>query len=235
MRPYVIINDVPSYTVTGLLVQSLPPITKADVRIKTEEIDGRDGDIVTPLGYSAYDKTMTIGLYGDYNVDEVISYLTQDGNIVYSNEADKYYKMACYEQVDYQRLCRFKTAEVSYHVQPFKYDYLQQYYEKSNSNKRGFEVDLINKGNVVSKPVITLRGSGIIRLYINGVMTIIITLNDQTVTFNRDGNAVDSSGNFLNRKVVGDLTKIVLNKGTNNISVRGNVSYFKIEDFSRWL
>lgn len=236
MRPYIIINGVSSKTINGLLIQSLPPITKPQMRTTTEEIAGRDGDIVTTTGYKAYDKTLSVGLYGNYNVDEVIDYLTQSGEIVFSNELDKYYKFAAYSSVDYEKLCRFKTAEVQYHVQPFKYDYLARTYEANNSNTRGVAVDLENKGNTISKPVITITGTGIIRLYINNVMILVARLGtNQTVILGRDGNATDLRGNFLNRSIEGDIMKIIFERGYNNLSLRGNVSYFKVEDYSRWL
>ena len=89
MRNYIILNGVNSNTITGLLISTLPPIKKPKIRTQTEEIDGRDGDIVTKLGYSAYDKEIEIGLYGNYDTDEVIEYFNSEGTIVFSNEADK--------------------------------------------------------------------------------------------------------------------------------------------------
>ena len=74
MIPYIIINGVSSKNINGLLIQSLPPISKPRIRTSIEEIDGRDGDVVTTLGYAAYDKAITIGLKGDYNVDDVIEF-----------------------------------------------------------------------------------------------------------------------------------------------------------------
>lgn len=118
---YVILNGVKSTTIKGLLIQSLPPISKPLMRTQIEEIDGKDGDIVTNLGYSAYDKEITIGLYGDYDVDEVISFFNGSGTVIFSNEHDKYYYYQIIEQIDYERLIRFKTATVTFHVQPFKY------------------------------------------------------------------------------------------------------------------
>ena len=91
MRNYVIINGVNSLTINGLAIKELPPISKPLMRATREEIDGRDGDIITNLGYSAYDKTMEIGLFGNYDVNEVIEYFNQDGTIIFSDESDKYY------------------------------------------------------------------------------------------------------------------------------------------------
>ena len=121
MRNYIILNGVNSNTITGLLISTLPPITKPKIRTQTEEIDGRDGDIVTKLGYSAYDKEIQIGLYGNFNINEVIAYFNTEGTIVFSNEADKYYNYQILDQIDYEKLIRFKTAKVKMHVQPFKY------------------------------------------------------------------------------------------------------------------
>ena len=118
---YVILNGVKSTTIKGLLIQSLPPISKPLMRTSVEEIDGRDGDIVTKLGYSAYNKPMSIGLFGDYNVDEVIQFFSTEGTVIFSNEPDKYYNYEIIDQIDFERLIRFKTATVTFHVQPFKY------------------------------------------------------------------------------------------------------------------
>lgn len=236
MRPYVIINGVSSNTINGLLVQSLPPISKPQLRTTIEEIAGRDGDIVTTTGFKAYDKTMSVGLYGDYDVDEIIDYLSQSGEIVYSNEPDKYYNFACYAKADYERLIRFKTANITYHIQPFKYDNEEKLIDLNNNDSRGLKVTVLNKGNIKSNPTITLTGSGIIRLYINDIMVLILRLTGlTTVTLGTDGNARDVNGVFLNRQVEGDLSNLLLEKGANVISLRGNVTNFKMKDFSRWL
>ena len=64
---YIILNEKKSTLIQGLLISELPPISKPLMRTSIEEVDGRDGDIVTKLGYSAYDKTIDLGLYGDYD------------------------------------------------------------------------------------------------------------------------------------------------------------------------
>lgn len=117
---YIVLNGKSSKLIGGLMIQTLPPISKPLVRTEIEEIDGRDGDIVTKLGYSAYSKTFQIGLHGDYDVDEVIRYFDSEGIVTFSNELDKYYRYQIFEQIDFERLIRYKTAEVTMHVQPFK-------------------------------------------------------------------------------------------------------------------
>ena len=121
MRNYIILNDQNSNDISGLLIQSLAPISKPLMRTEIEEIDGRDGDITTKLGYSAYDKQITIGLFGNYDVDQVIAFFNSEGTAIFSNEPDKYYNYQIVDQIDFERLVRYKTATVTMHCQPFKY------------------------------------------------------------------------------------------------------------------
>ena len=133
---YCILNGYKSTLIKGLLIQSLPPISKPLMRTTVEEIDGRDGDIVTELGYAAYDKIMTIGLFGDYDIDEVIAFFTSEGTVIFSNEPDKFYKYKIYGQIDFEKLIRFKTAKVTFHVQPFKFSAVDDTFTVSKNQMR---------------------------------------------------------------------------------------------------
>lgn len=121
MEEHITLNGMDSTLIKGLLISSLPPITKPAQRTNIEEIDGRDGDIVTKLGYSAYDKKMTIGLFGDFNIDDIIQYFDSEGTVIFSNEPDKFYRYQILNQIDFDKLLRFRTATVVFHVQPFKF------------------------------------------------------------------------------------------------------------------
>ena len=120
MFPYIILNGVSSKTINGLLIQNLPPISKPQMRTNIEEIDGRDGDIVTDLGYAAYDKTFDIGITDKSVVNQVIGFLNSEGTVTFSNEPSMVYEYKIINQIDFNKLIRFKTASVTMHVQPFK-------------------------------------------------------------------------------------------------------------------
>ena len=357
----VTLNGVKSNTIKGLLIQSLPPISKPLIRTEIMEIDGRDGDIVTKLGYSAYDKEMSIGLVGDYNVDDVIKYFDSEGEVIFSNEPDKYYNYQIIEQIDFERLIRFKTANVVFHVQPFKYsavdrkftfenqlfkfgnwtstkngitltagdgviqvsgtgssatefympiealnlgagsytltatasgtrasacsirliddipsnansfggnylglqnnasaslsaaltesknyNYLWFYITAGNAMDFELEVELvktdlnsisvINRGNIFSKPKITLYGSGIVYLSLNGVQIFAVYLGESgQITIDSAQMNAYQGETLMNRSVVGDYENLVLPIGTNTISWTGDVTGIEVEDFSRWI
>lgn len=363
MRDYIIINGVNSKTIEGLLISTLPPISKPLMRTEKLEINGRDGDIVTNLGYSAYDKTFEIGLTYNYDVDDVISFFDTSGTVIFSNESDKYYRFQMIEQIDFNKLLRFKKATVTMHVQPFKYsatentktldiganllslknysntlngltisvnnnvirlsgtstaavefyapinaltlkaasyllsatangtlanacsirliqsvpsdadsfggnylalqnnatatlnatltapatyNYLWFYITANKTLNFTLNVSVtntsqsaivINSGNIYSRPIITIQGTGEIGLYLNGAQVFSIDMSSTAeIVLNIDTmNAYYSDGTYANRIVTGDYDDFLLNVGTNTISWTGSITDISIDNYSRWI
>lgn len=237
MRNYVELNGVSSDTITGLIIQELPPITKPKIRTMVEEIDGRNGDIVTTLGYSAYDKEMTIGLYGDFDIDNVIKFFNSSGKVIFSNEPDKYYNYQILEQIDYERLIRFRTATVKFHIQPFKYSSIQT--PKTYEITTQTSVSVINTGNYFSRPIITITGTGTVNLSLNNVQLFVIELGETSTTIAIDTNLLEaynpSTNALMNRSVTGDYDNFKLNTGTNTISWSGTITSIAFSNYSRWI
>lgn len=239
MRNYIVLNNNNSNEITGLLIQALPPISKPLMRTTIEEIDGRDGDIVTNLGYSAYDKEVSIGLYGNYDVDDVIQYFNNNskGQVTFSNEEDKYYNYEIINQIDFERLIRFKTATVTFHVQPFKYSLLDGTKVFNITNQTS--VSIKNNGNYVSKPIITIYGSGTINLSLNGEQLFVIELGENATQVTIDTNLMEAYNNgtqvLMNRQVNGDYSNFALNVGNNIISWTGTITEIDIQNYSRWI
>lgn len=356
MISYIELNGEKSTNVKGLIIQSLPPITKPKMRTSREEIDGRDGDIVTKLGYSAYDKQLSIGLHGDFDIDDAIAFFDSEGEVVFGNEPDKYYRYQILDQIDFERLVRFRTAKVKMHVQPFKYDAVDRTFDivnqflhvgdyaayrfgitvissggsirvsgnatsdvdmvvpiesmslsgsytltasasgsaagcalrlidgspsksfgdsymelRSNGDstmtaaadsnaeydalwldiKAGTSVDftldvtmandsfneisLTNRGNVASRPTVTVYGSGKVELAINAVTVLSFSIDDGYITIDADEMNAYHGDALMNRHVTGDYSDLRLNVGENVISWNGDVTAIRVEDFSRWL
>ena len=233
MRNYIILNGVNSNTITGLLISTLPPITKPKIRMQTEEIDGRDGDIVTKLGYSAYDKEIEIGLYGNYDTDEVIEYFNSEGTIVFSNEADKYYNYKILEQIDFNKLIRFKTAKVKLHVQPFKYPLQEQPITISG------ETTVTNEGNIYARPTLNISGSGNVEVILNGQEIFSIDLGEDATNITIDTTKMEAynpdTTALMNRQVTGDYNLFKIGTGNNTVSITGNVTSATISKYTRWL
>lgn len=356
MIDYIELNGEKSTSVKGLIIQSLPPISKPKMRTSIETIDGRDGDIVTKLGYSAYDKEVSIGLHGDFDIDDAIAFFDSEGEVVFSNEPDKYYRYRILNQIDFERLVRFRTAKVKMHVQPFKYDAVDRTFdivnqflhvEDSTASKFGItvtssdgsirvsgratsdvyievpiesmslsgsytltasasgsaagcalrlidgspsmsfggsymelksdgdstmtatadsnaeydalwlyindgtsvdftlgvtmasdsfnEISLTNRGNVMSRPTVTVYGSGNVELAINAVTVLSFSIEGGSITIDAGEMNAYHGDELMNRHVTGDYADLRLNVGENVLSWNGDVTGIKVEDFSRWL
>ncbi len=217
-------ND--SRTIKGLIISKLPAISKPGIRTERIEIDGVDGDIINELGYEAYDKTLEISLSYNYDIDEVIKYFTGDGKLILSNEEDKYYKARIIGQIDYESLLRFKTATVTFHVQPFKY----KVNEKSVTGKDTVEVNNVGLEN--SKPIIKLTGDGTVNFYLNEKQIFTYTFDSDKVVY-IDSEIQDAyyENKLKNRNMTGEFP--ILNSGKNNI--RCENATIEIFPNSRWL
>ena len=356
MINYIELNGEKSTNVKGLIIQSLPPITKPKMRTSKEEIDGRDGDIITKLGYAAYDKEVGVGLHGDFDIDDAIAFFDSEGEVVFGNEPDKYYRYQILDQIDFERLVRFRTAKVKMHVQPFKYDAVDRTFEvinqlinikdsktgkfgvtavssggsvrvagratntceilvpidritlsgsytltaETSGNSAGCALRLVsradhdwdsfgdkyielkdngassitadadteydalwlyvqagtsldftlsvtmssnnfrsitlaNRGNVISRPKVTVYGSGNVELAINAVTVLSFSIEGGSITIDAEEMNAYHGDTLMNRRVTGDYSDLRLNVGENVISWHGDVTAIRLEDFSRWL
>lgn len=235
---YITLNGYKSTLIKGLLISELPPITKPQQRTSIDEIDGRDGDIIAKLGYAAYDKKMTIGCYGDFSIDDIIQYFDSEGTVVFSNEPDKYYKYTILNQIDFERLCRFKKATVTFHVQPFKFSSVDNMFKHIVVSNTETSFQYINRGNVISRPIISIWGVGQLAFSINDVSVFSFNLPDMDyITINAETMNAYKGSTLKNRIVSCDYRKLFLKTGFNTISWSGSgsVNRVDIEKGSRWI
>lgn len=238
---YCILNGKKSTMVKGLLIQSLPSIIKPLMRTRVEEIDGRDGEIITQLGYAAYDKEMSIGLFGDYDISEVIDYFNSEGEVIFSNELNRVYKYKIINQIDFERLGIFKTAVVTFRVEPFKYSSVDDSITITDGAGVTKSKTLTNYGNVYSKPLIYIYGCP---------SSFTLTLDGKTLTISSPTSSnilidVDkmnayylSDGSYANRAISGDYSAFALKpKGLNGnvLTWTGTCSQIVIKNLSRWI
>ena len=229
---YIIWNGKDSREIKGLLISELPPITKPRVRVKETFIDGVDGSIIEELGYESYDKFITVGLKIGADVDAITEYFTGNGEIIFSNEPNKYYRACIINGIDYARLSRFRVAKVTFRVQPFKYDYEEIEIYANTENQ---SISITNDGNYTAKPIITIKGEGTVVLSLNGNMICRYTFpsGEDTVILDSEKQDAYLDNVLKNRNMVGDFP--VIEKGENVISWSGTVERISIRRYSRWL
>ena len=257
MSNYIIFNNKDSRDIRGLLISELPPISRASMRVKETVIDGVDGSIIEELGYESYDKTVIIGLKIGADVDKVAEFFTGNGEIVFSNEPERYYIGRVIKGIDFERMLRYRVAKVTFRVQPFKYNRVEVARQATFSLPSGdeaIECKMIvdNIGNHTAKPIITIKGAGVPWLWINGkavcgysfIEGVEGVSQDEfmnykgTVVIDCEKQDVYWEGELKNRHFQGEFP--VLEKGSNvilieNYAIAGAVESIKIEKYSRWL
>ena len=97
------------------------------------------------------------------------------------------------------------------------------------------EIALTNRGNVVSRPTVTVYGSGNVELAINSVTVLSFSIEGGSITIDAEEMNAYHGNALMNRRVTGDYSDLRLNVGENVISWRGDVTGIRVEDFSRWL
>ena len=99
-------------------------------------------------------------------------------------------------------------------------------------------VKVINKGNRFSKPIFTIYGVGLIKMYLNGNQMFSVELGDEeyiTIDIEKMEAYKDTISVLKNRLVTGNYDNFILNSGTNIIDFEGNVTGFEILKYSRWI
>lgn len=222
-----------STEIEGLMICELSPITKPKMRVQETVIDGVDGSIIEELGYESYDKTIKIGLTKNFDIDEIIDYFTGEGNLILSNESDKYYKARIVDQIDYERLLRFKTANIKFRVQPFKYSNEESTKTFNITNETS--INVYNNGNLKSKPIIKITGSGTIELKQEDVSIFSYTFpeGDTYVVIDSDKQDAYVGTTLKNRSMNGEFP--ILKLGKNVISWTGSITKIEVSNYSRWL
>ena len=232
---YIIWNSIDSRDLQGLMICELPPISRPKMRTQITEIEGKDGDISDNIGYSAYDKTIKIALTKDFDINKIINYFTGSEKIIFSNEPDKFYNAEILEQIDFDRLVRFRTANVKFHTQPFKYLVVEEPVELEITEETEFSVTNQGLGN--SRPIITFFGEGIIEIAINGLaqFQIMIGENEEEITVDSmiQEAYMFTPNNLRNRSMVGEFP--TLQPCENIITWSGNLTRIEVHPKSRWL
>lgn len=236
MTLYFIFKSIKSDSKQGLIVQSLPPIVRAELKTSILEINGYDGDIVTELGYKAYDRTVTIALDSTANTDDILSWLTGKGDLVLSNEPDKVYKAQVIKQIEVTQKGHFKFFKVVFHVQPFKFSMYDSLKSVSSAQITAKKISINNKGTLTAKPLIYIEGSGTVEFKVNNKWIFKYTFKPGETRVYIDSlkeDAYSEDGVLKNRNMVGDF--IILEPGQSDITWSGTLTEVKINIRSRWI
>lgn len=173
MYPYFIWNGVDSRT-RKIWINELPPIVRPEERVERVEIPGRPGDVTLKEGdkdepvYKAYDRQMILTARNEDDYKFLLDWLRGSGPVVFSNEPEREYT-AEISSVQFQRDGNtLRRGLVIFHCQPYKAQIPREGIITVTSS-----VTINNPGNVRSRPIIALTGTGAAS----------ITMGKQTMSF----------------------------------------------------
>lgn len=215
----------------GVIVTAMPETVRAERRIESITVAGRNGSLHTDEGvYESYDRTMECALIKRAKLDEITAWLVGSGEMTFSAEPDKVYRVTIANKISIAQMMRvFQKFQVVMDTQPFKY----------SVNAAGDALELTapttirNSGTVYSEPIITVYGSGDITLTINGADFPLYGVQE-SITIDSEMMEVFKGDTNQNGKY-GGVEFPRFEVGKNEISWTGSVSKIKIQPRWRWL
>jgi len=107
----------------GLRIISLPNVTTPELRVEKVVVPGRSGDLtLTDNDYEGEVKSVEFDYFNDY-FDDIKTWLNGTGEVIFSNEPDRYYKARIINKIALdQVLKKFHSGIVQFDCQPFGYD-----------------------------------------------------------------------------------------------------------------
>ncbi|BDR67198.1 hypothetical protein K144312032_14260 [Clostridium tetani] len=208
----------------GLKIISLPNITTPEKREEKIIIPGRSGYLTQSDGsYEGEVKPVEFD-YFDNRFDDIKQWLTGSGEVIFSNEPDRYYKARIINKLDLARVLeKFHSGIIQFDCQPFGYDL--------NNNLIIIDkpISIYNEGTYESQPYMKIFGTGDVSLNINNK---VIKLKNIIDYIELDSEIMEcyKEHQNCNNRMTGEFP--ILKVGENKISWTGNVN--KIEIKPRW-
>lgn len=232
MSSWISFNGVRSDTLPHVLVQRMPSHRRASMRHTQYEIKGRDGEFHVNEGYRNFDVDCALVLING-TVDDryaVNHWATGTGRLVTSDDPNRAYLASINDEVQW---VRDKVANGFYDVAEITFS-CQPYMVEASDTTETFEEsgNLINAGNAVAYPTISVYGSGDCSFAIGETEVQLrdVELGVPVVLDCENGYVYSSSGGGTT--MVGDFP--VIPEGTSNVRIGFGTTKIEIVPHWRW-
>ena len=223
----------------GVIVTAMPETVRAERRVQSITIAGRNGTLHMDEGvYESYDRIMECALKKRANLDAVAAWLVGSGDMIFSTEPDKVYKVTISNKISISSMMRmFQKFQVIMDTQPFKYsvnpdnDLIEITNLKSVSWKSR---PIHNKGTVESEPIITVYANSSVLMQLNGNKILLEDI-DGHITIDSEMMEVYKDGENANSKFSSSDGFPKFRVGENVFRIAGTLEKIVIEPKWRWL
>lgn len=228
MRNYIIFNDF--NTSKYALIEELPIVDKPEEDVEFIEIEGRHGYLTFRKGrYKPIEYTIDLVFKGKENRDIIKSKFQGSGNLILSNESDRYYKAFVIGAIVFERQIRdIYICSITFRLQPFAYEVNQ-----TGMTTFSKPYTLTNHTNTTAQPIIEVYGNGSGVLSINNTDIQIREIGECVILNFELKEAYGKDGSSKNTQVLTDYEELIV--GENVISWSGGITDIAIYPNWRWL
>lgn len=231
--PYFVWNGVKS-TDFGVFVAKFPDIVIPAERVSFVTIPGRSGSLTKTEGDCVYDDVILpieCGVRQVSDIRRASAYLRGAGTLALPCRPGEHANGRIVNQISFEQLVRGKenmNFTVNFRLNPF---WVKDLEEVRVFNKRGEVHYLINEGDVPSKPILELTGTGTGTVTINGS---VIEMKDMLGSATIDSTIEEaySDKETLNSFMTGDFP--VLKPGSNTLLFDGSITSVKVRYSPQW-
>lgn len=219
----------------GVEISEFPALQHPEMRVKTIEVDGMDGSYTQDLGaYNTYKISIECVLNklsrNAQSINEILKWLKGSGKLILSTDPMKYYEARISSAISIESVIWiFPEFKITFEVQPFRKS-VNEVSDVIKTDAKSFRV--FNKGDVSSRPIITLKGNGEITVKINDNSYLLQGVTD-SVTINSEMQEVYNDTCSLNT-LYKSIEFPEFQVGVNEFEVIGNVSEIEIIPNWRW-
>lgn len=235
MQPYFTFKGIRS-TDMGIIVTKVPPITKPERTVSEIKIPGRNGVLHNDEGtYLNYTKEVECAIKNKGKdvpqyAEKINAWLDGYGEITFSNEPDKSYRVMVKNQMDMNGVLNsFSKFLIQFDTFPFKY--------AVNAFADHFILTtpktITNNGTIYAEPAITIYGNGNIILTVNGMNYGLNGINGSVTIDSEMMEVYKGTTNANNKYSALDFPRFQV--GENSISWTGSVTKIEVEPKWRWL
>ena len=161
------------------LIEELPVVPSAELKQELIEIDGRHGFLTNSQdAYSPIEINIELKLYNKSDIQKIRNIFRGSGNLILSNQEDRYYKATVISQIEFDRVVRQNhSVVVTFKLQPHAYELDDNTIELMSTSTSYM---LTNNTNATSQPEITIYGTG----------NAILTIGNETVNIKNINNHI---------------------------------------------
>ena len=160
------------------LIEELPVIPSAKEKKTIIEIDGRHGFLTNSQeAYEPIDIDIEFKIYNKKDIQKARNIFRGSGDLILSNQEDRYYKATVINQIEFERVVRQNhSVVVTFKLQPHAYELKDNTITLTTS-----PYTLTNETNATSQPEITIYGTGTATLIIGDETVHIKNINNHII------------------------------------------------------